>query len=401
MKRVVSVLTLGLLLALALTACPGLQTAKNVSVTATGADAAAYRVEDGDWQVPDDVQNFSFAATGPYEVAVRCGDHVNVFAFTTSDLVQLPVLCEDAGQGVSFSVAYDASAVTGVNRVALYYPGGMRFSNPGQTSGTFSITGGKEGTQDLVLVAYDNNGDMLAARMLTTDVSDGGSYTVTMEAGDTGHLKPGGSVADFSGQMPSGWSVSHVLVAAVTPNGTPVYVSFMDASGGDYTSLDFAHHDVVVAGASDVSPNPTKRVMELQIADATAHDFSVTLPAVFDANISHEALPTFSGLSRSDADLVGYHLQVSWGCDQQVSALVSKGFLGSATSYALPDLTSVSGFAGMKPASGDTAKANAEAIQSNLSWSEVAQGDGLGGQPLRTTGLDVRVATDIERYTVP
>ena len=58
------------------------------------------------------------------------------------------------------------------------------------------------------------------------------------------------------------------------------------------------------------------------------------------------------------------------------------------------------GFTGIKPAVGDVVRDSAGAVQSNLPWAETAR-EVLVFRSNRTTGLDVRVAIDSERYTVP
>ncbi|WP_457638525.1 hypothetical protein [Oceanithermus sp.] len=382
---------------LTLTACPG-GLPGNVSVVATGAYEATYRLAGGEWQLPDDPEQFNFVALGGYEVAVRCDDSVSIWALTTADTGTLNVPCPT--NDTSFTVTYDATAVAGTSSVMLFYKGSTKLSS--SASGTFLIDNGVEGLQDLVLVAYDNSGSAIAAKMLTATVHDGDTFSITLAASDAGHLKSGGSVADFSGQVPAGWGFAGAMVGTVTPNGTTVMLEYLTSSGGSYTSLDFADYDAVTASARDSVVTTTKTLMHLQTASSTAASFNVRLPEQFAATISHDALPTFSGLSRSEADLLGYHLNLEWGSSPtySLSALVSKSYLGSRTSYTMPDLTGVSGFEEMAPASGDAVTAAAEYIDSNRSWSDMAAA-GLNGPPTNVKGLDLKIGGVRAQYTAP
>ncbi|HHN93550.1 MAG TPA: hypothetical protein ENK17_02170, partial [Anaerolineae bacterium] len=140
------------LTALVLTACPSPVPAKNVSVTATGADAAAYRVGSGSWQVPDDVTSFAFTATGAYEVAVRCGDDTTVWSLTKADTETPDLSCPPAATSpIAFDVSFDVSSVAGAVEAELYY--GENSMASATTTGTFNVADGSAGEQDLVLVA--------------------------------------------------------------------------------------------------------------------------------------------------------------------------------------------------------------------------------------------------------
>ena len=388
-------LSLALLaVALFLTACPS-NPASNVAITAASADAVAYSADGGDWQVPDNPDEFTIAARSSYQVAVRCGDSTNIYAFAVSDATAVDFSC--APEKITYTVTYDATQVTGADHVMLFaqQTSALGSGNTGQ----IAVTSGVAGTQDLVLVVYDGTGAAIAARMETLDVSDGGSYSITVESGDTGHLRGGGSVSDFSSQVPAGWTSSSGFVVAMTPLGTQVILDFILSSGGSYTSFDFAKHDAVMVSVKDQSPNPSKTLAQLLTSHAPAASFEVQLPEVFDATVSHEALPEFSNLNRASSDLVGYHLQIEWGT-QTISALVSKAFLGSSASYRIPDLTGVSGFSGAKPASGETVKATAETLESNADWKDVLKKP-LHGMPLDLPDLNVKIAGDIEEYVAP
>jgi len=366
-----------------------------VTVKATGADAAAYRQGDEDWISADNPEDFSFWALGPYEVAVRCGDTVNVLALTPD--IGNPMISCDTGNRVGFSVSYNISAVNGAAKAALYYRAGVA-SGTG-TSGTISASNAIPGLQDIVLVAEDSNGDPIAAKMITENVINGASYSMTMSSSDTGNILAGGRLDDFSASVPAGWTLNGALTASVTPHGTTVLTKFMNSSGGTYDSFTFADYDVVTLFAKQKATPPYLTLSRIVVGTDKALHFTAPLPAVFNATMQHDYLPTFSGLSYAGEGLVGFHLQARWG-GYVISALVSTDFLKGATSYEIPDLIDLDGFEDFMPNSGDTVTTAAEAICSNKSFAEMA-GVPLNSKPTVLKGLDLRIAGDVEQYTAP
>ena len=346
-------IALVLLITLTLAACSGLS-GKNVTVSATGAGAAAFRVEGGDWQTADDPESFTFRTPGAYEVALRCGDAVEVYALTTGDGDELNLPCDVQGS-TGFSVSYDASAVAGAHQVVLYYKDGISGGTPGQASGTISVSNGVAELQDLVLTVEDNSGALLAARMLTADVQNGGSYSIVLQASDAQNLLSGGSVDDFSAQVPSGWGWSSALAFAVTPHGTLVPTASLQSSGGAYTSFRFADHDGLMVDVRDSLANTTPRLTEITTSSGTGVQFTPRLPLVFSASVTHEALPEFSGLSYNAPGLLGYNLLIHWGSGRY-TCFVSTSFLGSRTSHRLPDLSAVPGLPAASPRAGTASK---------------------------------------------
>ncbi|GEM90820.1 hypothetical protein [Oceanithermus desulfurans] len=384
------------LTALVLTACPSPAPAKNVSVTATGADAAAYRVGSGSWQVPDDVTSFAFTATGAYEVAVRCGDDTTVWSLTKADTETPDLSCPPAAASpIAFDVTFDVTSVAGAVEAALYY--GDNAMTAGTTAGTFNVTDGSTGEQDLVLVALDGSGTPIAADMLTVNVTAGGSYSITLAAGDTANVISG-SIADFSAQVPAGWPTAGAMMLTITPKGTGVMGGILGSSGGSFTSFAFSDHDLAFVMASDGSG--VQNLIHLATSTTPGASFTADLPAPFSVTVSSDTFPTISGLSVSDPQLRMYGITMSWAT-KTLSAMVSTGFLASATSYTLPDLTGLTGFTGFAPASGDTVSVNSSAFYSSLTTSEMfdlSTEDSLFGLP---AGESARIAGDRDTYTAP
>ncbi len=368
-----------------------------VTVTASGADAAAYRLIGGNWQPADDPEQFSFLTFGAYEVAVRCGDAVHMIAVTPDETLRPVLNCETKGSA-GFSVNFDVQAVSGAVSVGFFYLNGI--SAKDAKSGTISVSNALTGEQDLVLVAADSSKEPIAAMMVTKNVSDGATYTMTMSSSHKNNLLAGGSLADYSGSIPSGWTLNLAMVAAITPRGTVVPMKAFTGGGGSYKSLNFASYDLASVIAREKSKAPYKSLARLIVGDGKALNFQADLPEVFDATMTHNYPPGFSNLSYGCGDLVGFHLQANWGHDKLFSALVTTGLLNGSTGYRLPDLTGVQGFAGVTPASGDRVKLTAEALCSNKTIGELSSA-GLNKKPFQVRGLDLRIAGDVEEYVAP
>jgi hypothetical protein len=60
--------------------------------------------------------------------------------------------------------------------------------------------------------------------------------------------------------------------------------------------------------------------------------------------VNQTAHPSLSGLSRSESDLQGYRIYLQLTAQLYHTTVLSKGWLGSATGYSVPDLSSLLGY---------------------------------------------------------
>lgn len=367
MRKAVGILVLGLGFLLAACGTSGSSSGSNdvtVTITATGASFAAYRAGSGSWQAPADPTSFSFTVTGggAYDVAVRCGDNVKVFSFTTDDLTSFDASCGATPTIISFDVSYDASSVTGAASVELYYKGSL-MPLIGNVTDTISVTG-EAGLQDLVLVVYDVNLNPLAARIFTVTAAGGDAFNFTVSDADAAAIATG-TFPDFSAEVPAGYTPGWD-VTAVTPNGTLVFAGFGSAAGGGpFLDFSFADRNVFAAGGE----NPPYTVGGFFVrASGTP---TIALPNAIDPSASGSPV-SVTNLTVS-ANLLVYSINVSWGTSPvEVNVTISKAYLGSGTGYTLPDLTALSGFGDTLPASGDTVYVSVTAVESNRTLAEVA-----------------------------
>ncbi len=307
-----------------------------IHVSAAGATKAGYRVgTNGAWQQPSDPENFSFNASGAYEVALYCpgSNAYLVYALTANEAQDLYTPCDDPTT-VSFDVIYDVSAVSGAANAAVVHKASAGPVFGYGTSGTINLSGALPGTQDLVVVALDNSGQILAAKMLAgVDVQNGQTFNVALGPSDT--VSQSGSFPDFSSQVPSGWS-GFWAAFAITPAKTRLLAGASSMGGWNYYEFPFATRYTFMAGIYKTSPLQsrvyyTNRAASDGAPGITAGDFPDAVTYSFDKSSGE-----FSGLV-NPAGLTAYSFSLNWSGVTR-SDFVSAGYLGSDAAYTLPTL---------------------------------------------------------------
>jgi len=347
-----------------------------VTVTAEGAAASAYRIGNGAWQAAADPASFTFTVSGggSYDVVAYCSGYLNISSFTTDDSKTPDVSCVTTSdvEGASFDIKYDVSGVTGAVAARIFYKGVNFMGEGGGKTGTHQVDFGIAGKQDLVVVALDGSRPprVLAAKMVTVTVANGGTYKVPpLNDGDSVNTA---SFPSFSGQVPSGYTPSW-SVASATPNGTLVIAGLESNSGGrgsTYYLYPFTSRRLFGAFAEKASDYSVSGIFS-----SASGVPAITLPEPIDPAVDGSPV-SISGLS-VPSDLVGYDIMANWP-GGYVFAFVSKSYLGNSTSYTLPDLAGLSGFGNTKPASGDTVEVTVKAVRSDLRLSEL-YGLGIDG----------------------
>ncbi|RTH02171.1 hypothetical protein CSW47_11240 [Thermus scotoductus] len=136
-------------------------------------------------------------------------------------------------------------------------------------------------------------------------------------------------------------------------------------------------------------------VLSVEAFTGTSH--TPALPPVFNPTVNTSAkLPAFSGLSASGSDFIGYGFSANWP-GNSLTAIVSKGWIGTGTSYALPDLSSL-GFP--VPATNDPAGYEANAFYSNKPLGTLLAAPNFW-KLLATPGIYLRSGTKEGSYTTP
>lgn len=368
--KAIGLFSLGLL-AILLAACGGGgsgSTPPPSSITLTVEDpassfsAAAYQVGSGSWQpltmtgTTTKTATFSLAGQSKYGVAVRCsGPVVKVIQATAGELPNPKVVCSTTTPTtVSFTVNVnvDPSLFAGGDSVCV------NGSNCQPAGSSVAITANLEaGTQDL-LVTLGNNSDLVKVAKVVrgVNVSSGGSTSVSLAPGD--QLTP---VSFTLASAPTGYTATPAaLVFYLSANITANY--WVNTSPTSYRPVSgFGSGDRYVALSFATGSNAT--LVSLQSFTGTP---SLAFPAPWTAgslSVTQNAHPSISGLSRIESDLQGYWIHLQLTAQLDYTAILSKGWLGSATGYTLPDLSSQLGYA--SPASGSSGTLSISAILAN------------------------------------
>jgi len=330
-------------LALFLAACGGGAAPPPGSITLTVEDpmgnfnAAAYQVGSSPWQPlsmsgAPKTGTFSLGSQSKYGVAVRCsGLVVKVIQATSSELPDPKLSCSSsAPTTVPFTVSVSISS-------GLFAPGdSVCVNGMGCLPAASTVSIGlnlQPGPQDLLVTLVSGSSVKVAKVLNSVSVSSGGSTSVSLTPTD--QLSP---VSLSLPTPPAGYSSPSVAVVYRSANGT---IGGVNASATSYRPVSgFASGDLYYAELNASSGNSF--LTSTLFFTGTP---SLSLPAPWtpgSLSVTQTAHPSLSGLSRSESDLQGYKITLSLFGNLDHTTFLSKGWLGSATSYSVPDLSSPS-----------------------------------------------------------
>lgn len=357
-------------LALFLAACGGGTPPPPSSITLTVEDpmgsfnAAAYQVGTGSWQLLSMTGTTTKTATIPmnnqtkYGVAVRCSSLVvKVIQATSTELANPKIECSSpAPSTVSFTVNVSISAsLLAAGDLCVNDSNCQSVGNNNSVSITLNL---EPGTRDLLVTLKDSSGLVKVAKVAKgVNVTSGGNTSVSLGSGDVTN-----PVSLTVPPPPQGYTSSPAaLVAYLSANGTASgsvnasFTSYRPVSG--FGSGDLYWAFIVASG-----PNAT--LTSLQFFNSGAP--SLAFPAPWGSGsltVTQTAHPTVTGLARSDPDLQGYEISLACFGQLYYTATLSKAWLGSAGSYALPDLSTQLGYTPLQR--GDSASFSVTALLSN------------------------------------
>ncbi|GAA6763554.1 MULTISPECIES: peptidase S8 and S53 subtilisin kexin sedolisin [Thermus] len=409
---------LGMGLAGMLAGCGGGTVPPPSSITLTVVDtqnvgyAAAYQLGSGSWTAltpnPGGTYTISVRGNTLYGVAVRCNPlvpgmavEVHVIQAAASELANPKVTCSGTNPStVSYTLTVNAPGVPGLAVGDTVMASGRAFSAGGTVTSLTSPVAvpltAPAGTQDLLVTvsAPGNPTNYKAAKVVRgVNISAGGSSSVTLTASDAPPLQT------LMVTLPVGFSptfgMAQVVYLSADNQGLGTVGS---ATGSAATNLSFRP----VSGFG-----PGDRYAAFAVAGAGGHvleaykgsgggAISLALPNPWPTGslgLSAAAHPTVSGLSYSGANLRAYRLELE---DPTLvyHATLGKGWLGTATGYSFPDLSSTLGHTPF--ASGSTVHASVSAL---LSASPLLQLDATDpGAFTATTDIGLAIATG--SYTV-
>jgi len=343
-------------LALALAACGGGTPPPPSSITVRVEDpqnvgySGVYQVGSGAWQALNfsgGSATFALGSESKYGVAVRCGTgsntRVHLIQATNSELASPKLECSSsAPTNVSFTVnvSVDASLLASGDSVCVNGTGCL------SASGNVSIgLNLKPGTQDL-LVTLVNSGSVKVAKVLkNVNVISGGSTNANLTSSD--QLAP---VSLTPPTPPTGYTGF--------PGALVLYLSSSNTGGGGVNASPTSYRPVSGFGGGDryaalVQASATNAsLLSIQIFSSGSPNLSFPAPwSSGSLTVNQTAHPNISGLSRNDSGLQGYRIYLQIAGQIYYTASLTKNWLGSATSYTLPDL-SASSLLGYTPPAG-------------------------------------------------
>lgn len=346
-------------LTLLLAACGGGPPPPPSSITltvenATGNfDAAAYQVGSGPWQTltmsgtTTKTATFNLGSESKYGVAVRCSNlTVQVIQATNSELANPKLVCSSpAPSTVSFTVDVNIAS-------SLLAPGDQVCLNDASCQSAMasvSITANLEaGNRDLLITLKGSSGSVKVAKVQKgVNVSAGGSTTVSLGPAD--QL----AIVSFSApSAPAGYTASGgALVGYLSANNTAS--GFVNASPTSYRPVSgFSSGDRYGAVAFASATNAI--LLSYQFFSSGAPSLSFPAPwSSGSLTIQQTAHPSISGLARTENDLRGYVIYLQLPAQLYHTTVLSKGWLGSTTSYSLPNLSSQLGYTAPSGGSGN------------------------------------------------
>ena len=313
-------------------------------------NAAAYQVGSGSWQpislsgTTTKTGTFPLGGRTKYGVAVRCSSLVvKVIQATASELPNPKLECSSSAPTTvpfTVNVSVDASLLASGDSVCVN--GTDCLSASGNVSIGLNL---KPGTQDL-LVTLGNSGSVKVAKVLkNVSVSSGGSTNASLTPSD--QLAP---VSLTLPTPPTGYTGF--------PGALVFYLSSSNTGGGGVNASPTGYRPVSGFGGGDryaalVQANATNAsLLSIQIFSSGSPNLSFPAPwSSGSLTVNQTAHPNISGLSRNDSGLQGYRIYLQIAGQIYYTASLTKNWLGSATSYTLPDL-SASSLLGYTPPAG-------------------------------------------------
>ncbi len=418
---------------LALAACHQAPAGMRVAVTGGTLGTLYYQIGDGDWRPMPQAAYGRYAFELPagenrYGVALLCKSAwylsaegtLQIYQLTTEDATELRLDCgPDAERSLS-SVAlvvtkaqgdpgnYDrATATLGLDDgfAPLDRPMGL-YARPEAGQGLMVWAKDKTSPYPLLRLRYDPDFDPRPGRCPYDR-----PCTVELGPGDAVRYQ---NVAALSAPAWASRGGFEVGFLAHGWNWVP-FVNDGGLGGGRYVEVPGAvPGDLYLGHASAGDACGTYLVGQSKTFGPQTGTLRFTLPQdKFDPTVSQGALPAFAGLDYPEAP-VAYRFRLSVGARGTLLhplheyILVSPRWLGTASRYAVPDVSGAPGLAGTRPLPGDEISWSAGVLLSEHTLSELLTAERVPPYGalyeharFRVPGFSLRSALKYGHYTVP
>jgi len=305
--------------------------------------------------LPAGTTAYGFAYICPRFLAVNSYSNESIIQATTTDVTSLSLACPSLSGNIS--ATFDVSAIPGATQTLLCesYWASQMFG----TSGVQGVVGVPTGTFDVALVAIGANGAL--AIQIQRGVNVTGSTSIAfppMTAADElgsapvsiANVPSGASSSGFETTYNTAGGLSAILPAPFNgvPQSTYPTVPSSQSQSGDFYLIE--------AGANLTAPPESLSAL---VSSNTASAVTATLPSPSSSLTAPiaAAFPTFNVIV-GGFTVAGTVVDSSWTQFQTNSTVyntytyVTETWLGTNTTFTVPDLSTVTGFAPAPPSGG-------------------------------------------------
>ncbi|MDW8425184.1 MAG: hypothetical protein RMK51_04560 [Meiothermus sp.] len=318
--------------------------------------------------VPSGETRYGVAISCPFTLGLGLGavQLARIYQLSIAETTKISVMCGSLNGNLS---RVEGTVNTGLGagsayRVSAFISEGTDIAN----GGSYSINIPSSSGQDLLVLGFNSSSTLQRARIVhnlnASSNLTGQNFTLTASDAVTSQ-----TVNAFT--PPAGFTGSY-SVRFRSKNNAYARVGSGTSAGGSYAALPGA-------GAEDLyfalgwASSLGREVAHIR-SFSTPAALSFSLPAEWPGgySVNPAALPTFNNLTHlaSDPQFRAYQMLIAWSPVGFLAATVSKGWLGSSTSYSFPDLTALGGFSA-KPFSGESVEWLVRAVTSNKTLSEL------------------------------
>jgi hypothetical protein len=308
--------------------------------------------------MPTETNAYSFAYICPTFVAGNAYSNESIIQATTTDVTSLSLACPSLSGNIS--ATFDVSAIPGAASTLLYeaYWGNQMFG----TSGVQGLLGVPIGNFDVALVAMGNNAALgiQIQRGVNVTSSTSIAFPPMTAADELGSAPasitnvPSGATAGFETAYQTSGGLSAILPVSYTtglPQLTYPTVPTSQSQSGDFYLIQAG---AILADGQLPSGSPTAIV-----SSNTASAVMAALPSPLSSSTAPvaAAFPTFN-VNVGGFTVAGTVVYSSWTQFQTHSTVyntytyVTQTWLGTNTTFTVPDLSTLAGFAPAPPSGG-------------------------------------------------